>query len=134
MANRFRRMRNDHELESASDYCELVDLLIRESGEARAVELAKRLGISQVSVSKTVRRLVREGFLVAEPYRSIFLTESGKLLAAQSRDRHDLVVRFLESIGVPAEIAEQDAEGIEHHVSEETLDAIRRALEKAGGR
>lgn len=124
--NRFRRTREDHSRELAEDYVELIDELQLEKGEARAVDLAERLGVSHVTVSRTVRRLVRDGYVLAEPYRSIFLTDQGRELAAASRSRHAQVVAFLLALGVPAEVAEWDAEGIEHHVSQQTLEAMRR--------
>ena len=127
-ANPFRRTREDHSRETAEDYVELIDSLICERGEARAVDLAERLGISHVAVSKTVQRLQREGYVTALPYRSIFLTDTGKALAQASRERHALVHDFLLAIGVPEAEAETDAEGIEHHVSERTLEAMRNFL------
>jgi DtxR family transcriptional regulator, manganese transport regulator len=129
--NRFQRTRDDHAREKAEDYVELIDELIRQSGEARAVDLAQRLGISHVTVSKTIRRLAREGFVTAQPYRSIFLTESGKKLAEEARERHAMVHDFLLALGVSEAAAESDAEGIEHHVSRETLAAMRRFLDGA---
>lgn len=129
-ANRFRRTREDHSRETAEDYVELIEGLIRETGEARAVDLAERLGISHVAVSKTIQRLQREGYVTTQPYRSIFLTQKGQDLAACSRERHVLVHSFLVALGVPAEIAENDAEGIEHHVSEDTLLAMRTFLKR----
>ena len=65
-----------------------------------------------------------------QPYRSIFLTDTGKKLAASSRERHTLVHSFLVALGVPEDVAEEDVEGIEHHVSEETLAAMRTFLAK----
>jgi DtxR family transcriptional regulator, manganese transport regulator len=126
--NRFQRTREDHSRERAEDYVEMIDTLIRENGEARAVDLAQRLGVSHVTVSKAVQRLQREGLVTAQRYRSIFLTETGAELAVASRARHDLVLRFLRAIGVSDEVANADAEGIEHHVSEETLASMRRFL------
>lgn len=128
--NRFRRTREDHSRETAEDYVELIDGLIRESGEARAVDLADRLGVSHVVVTKTVQRLQREGLVTSQPYRSIFLTEEGSQLARKSKERHHLVHEFLVAIGVPAEVAETDAEGIEHHVSKETLTAMQTYLDQ----
>ncbi len=128
--NRFQRTRDDHSREIAEDYVELIDDLIKETGEARAVELASRLGISHVTVSKTVQRLQRDGFVTSQPYRSIFLTEAGRALAEEARARHDLVLRFLGAIGVSGRVAETDAEGIEHHCSVETLAAMRLFLER----
>ena len=129
--NRFQRTREDHSRERAEDYVEMIESLIRESGEARAVELSLRLGVSHVTVSKTIRRLQKEGLVTAQPYRSIFLTDEGAALAEASRERHTLVVAFLTSLGVSDDTANADAEGIEHHVSEETLSAMRRSLKRA---
>jgi len=110
---------------------ELIDSLIKETGEARAVDLAERLGISHVTVSKTVQRLQREGYVTTQPYRSIFLTDTGRALAAASRERHELVASFLLALGVPDDVAEVDAEGIEHHVSDATLKAMRAFVERS---
>lgn len=129
-ADRFQRTRDDHSRENAEDYVELIEALISETGEARAVDLAERLGVSHVTVSKTVQRLQREGYVTSQPYRSIFLTDKGREVATASRERHELVLKFLEALGVSNETAEIDAEGIEHHVSEETLEAMRRYLAK----
>ena len=126
--NPFQRTRDDHSRERAEDYVELIDLLIRETGEARATDLAGRLGISHVTVSKTVRRLQRDGLVTALPYRSIFLTDAGQPLADQAKVRHELVLAFLLAIGVSPTTAEVDAEGIEHHVSAETLDRMQAFL------
>ncbi len=114
-------MREAHKYEAIEDYVELIDDLINATGEARLVDLANRMGVSQPTVSKSLTRLQRDGYITSEPYRSIFLTEKGKLLAETSRARHDIVYRFLIAIGVNSEVAKQDAEGMEHHVSEETL-------------
>jgi DtxR family manganese transport transcriptional regulator len=127
--NRFQRTREDHSREKAEDYVELIDSFIRESGEARAVDLADALGISHVTVSKTVQRLQREGFVKSQPYRSIFLTEKGTELAEAARNRHALVRDFLIALGVDEENAEADAEGIEHHVSSQTLFAMKQFLQ-----
>ena len=126
--NRFERTRQDHSVEIAEDYVELIDKLIQEKGEARAVDLATRLGVSPVTVGKTVKRLLREGLVKSEPYRSIHLTDKGRKLAKESERRHNTVLEFLVAIGVPHSTAEIDAEGIEHHVSKGTLEAMRRFL------
>lgn len=125
------RIRQDHSSEIAEDYVELIAQLIAQSGEARTVDLAARLGVSHVTVTKTLARLQRDGLIRSEPYRSIFLTDSGQNLAQRSRERHALVVEFLCRLGVSADTAELDAEGIEHHVSDETLQAMRRLVRGA---
>jgi DtxR family manganese transport transcriptional regulator len=128
--NRFERTRQDHSRENAEDYVELIEALIAEKGEARAVDLAQRLGVSHVTVSKKIQRLQREGLVTSKPYRSIFLTEEGRRMAEDSRMRHALVLDFLRALGVSGETAEVDAEGIEHHVSQETLNAMARFVKK----
>ena len=128
-AEGFAQVRQAHQMESTEDYVELIDDLILSQGEARLVEVAERLGISQPSAGKTIARLQREGYVTSEPYRSIFLTEKGKQLADYSRERHDVVYRFLLAIGVTDANAKIDSEGIEHHVSEETLNAFRRIID-----
>ena len=120
-AAKFDRIRRAHQSEVAEDYVEMISDLIEETGEARTVDLAARFGVTSPTVNAIVRRLQRENLVETRPYRSIFLTESGKALAESSRARHQIVRDFLVTIGVPETIAEEDAEGVEHHVSEETL-------------
>jgi DtxR family manganese transport transcriptional regulator len=127
-AHPFSKTRQDHASECAADYVELIQDLIRETGEARAVDLAARLGVSHVTVSKTLQRLARENLVTYRPYRSIFLTEGGADLANTTRKRHQLVLGLLAALGVPQEIAIQDAEGMEHHASQTTLNAIEAFL------
>lgn len=127
-ADHLHRSRQEHASENAQDYVEAIADLIAETGEARAIDLAKRLGISHVTVGRTVQRLQRDGLVTALPYRSIFLTPAGKRLAEFSRHRHQVVLAFLKHLGVPDAVAEADAEGLEHHVSEETLKAFQRLM------
>ena len=127
-ADRYRKARADAASELAADYLELIEDLITECGEARATDLAARMGVSHVTISKALQRLMRGGFVTYRPYRSIFLTDSGRAIAKAAREKHLTMLNFLLSIGVPADIAEQDAEGMEHHVSSETLSAMNRHL------
>ena len=124
------RTRKDHSQELAQDYVEMIAELIAKTGEARLIDLARGFGVTHVTAGRTVKRLQRQGLVTTQPYRSIFLTAPGRNLAKESRDRHEVVVRFLISLGVPASVAESDAEGIEHHVSRETLTAFVKHLEK----
>lgn len=103
----------------------MIRTLIEEHGEARRTDLAERIGVSKVTVSKTIQRLVREGLVTGEPYRSVFLTPEGEALAVAAQERHQVVVEFLIRLGVDEQTANSDAEGIEHHVSEVTLAAMR---------
>jgi DtxR family manganese transport transcriptional regulator len=96
------------------------------------VDIACRLGVAQPTVARMLRRLIDEGLVSRRPYRGVFLTEKGQALAAQSRLRHEIVERFLIDLGISPEAARRDAEGIEHHVSQETLEAFRRFSETRG--
>ena len=120
-AAKFDRIRRAHQSEVAEDYVEMIADLIAETGEARTVDLAARFGVTSPTVNAIIQRLHREDLVETRPYRSIFLTEAGQLLAKKARDRHRIVRDFLVAIGVPETVAEEDAEGIEHHVSAETL-------------
>ena len=108
------------------DYVELIADLIENGGEARQVDVAARLGVAQPTVAKMLKRLADEGLVAQKPYRGAFLTPAGQELALRSRERHRLVETFLLALGVGAETARRDAEGLEHHVSGETLDAFAR--------
>ncbi|SDG01732.1 iron (metal) dependent repressor, DtxR family [Limimonas halophila] len=124
-ARQHERVRQAHQTELIEDYVELIADLIDTKGEARAVEVARRLGVRQGTVGKMVARLREQGLIHSEPYRAIHLTDEGRRMAEDSRARHAVVLRFLRAIGVSEETAMTDAEGIEHHVSEETLRAFR---------
>ncbi len=129
-AARFQRVRDAHQTEVAEDYVELIAKLIDETGEARAVDLAEWLGVSKPTVNNTIQRLQRDGLVTSKPYRSIFLTDAGRKMADMARERHHIVREFLIALGVSPETAESDAEGIEHHVSEETLAIFKAFAQK----
>lgn len=129
-AERFQRVREAHQTEVAEDYVELIARLIEKNGEARVVDLADWLGVTNATVNNTIQRLQRDGLVTSKPYRSIFLTDKGRNLAETSRRRHEIVRDFLVALGVDTETAEADAEGLEHHVSDATLRAFRLYLEK----
>jgi DtxR family transcriptional regulator, manganese transport regulator len=127
-ARRFRKTRTAQSAALYEDYVELIADLLASSGEARPTDVARRLGVSHVTAIKTISRLKREGLATGRPYRGIFLTDEGRKLATRVRARHRLVVDVLLAMGVPAEAAEADAEGIEHYVSETTLKAFAEFL------
>lgn len=126
--NAFRRTRNDHAQETAEDYVEAIDEILSDQATCRAKDLAEVFAVSHVTVHRIIARLQREGWLKTAPYQPITLTPKGKRLAKKSRERHEIVYRFLLSIGVAAEVAAIDAEGIEHHVSQQTLDRFAAAI------
>lgn len=129
-ARRFGKARTAQSTAIAEDYAELIADLLASVGEARPTDIARRLGVSHATAIKTVARLKREGLATSRPYRGVFLTEAGEALAARVKSRHRLVVDLLRAVGVPAEAAEQDAEGMEHHVSDVTLAAFETYLKK----
>jgi DtxR family manganese transport transcriptional regulator len=85
--------------------------------------------VTSATAAKVVQRLHRAGLVESRPYRSIFLTKEGEAVAAMSRRRHRIVENFLRALGIDELTVEADAEGIEHHVSEETLAALERLTE-----
>lgn len=127
-ADRFARAREIQSRALMEDYVELIGDLIAAHGEARVADIAQRMGVAHPTATKTVARLKREGLATARPYRGVFLTEEGARLADRVRARHRTVVDLLVALGVPAEHAELDAEGIEHHVSQRTLRAFEAFL------
>lgn len=115
------RTRRDHATELTQDYVEAIAELEQQTGECRVRDLARRFEVSHVTVNRTVARLKRDGFADAEPYGPVRLTDKGRALAEFSRSRHDVVFRFLLALGASPDTAAADSEGIEHHVSDETL-------------
>ena len=128
------RTREENAQETAQDYVEMIAELIAATGEARVTDLAGRLGVTHVTVNRTIQRLQRNGLVTALPYRSIFLTDAGRKLSEESHRRHEIVGSFLKSLGVPDAIAHADAEGMEHHASKETLAAFMKHLASRGRR
>ena len=128
-AAKFERIRKAHHSEVMEDYVEMIADLIDETGEARAVDLAARFGVKSPTVNATVQRLQREGLVDTKPYRSIFLTDEGTKLAQSCKERHQIVHDFLVSLGVPSDVADAYAEGMEHHISELTLSLFKKATQ-----
>ena len=128
-ARRFGKARSAQSTALLEDYVELIADLLATTGEARPTDIARRLGVSHPTAINTITRLKRAALATARPYRGVFLTRKGEELASRVRARHRLVVDMLLALGIPAEAAEADAEGIEHHVSEITLKAFARFLQ-----
>lgn len=120
----------DHASELAEDYVEAIDDVIQQKGMCRAVDLVSRFGVTHATVNNHVARLERDGLVRTEPYQPIQLTTLGKRMATSSRKRHEIVEEFLRRLGVSAATAAADSEGIEHHVSKETLAAMKRILDE----
>lgn len=131
-SERFSRTREQHATETAEDYVEAVQELIDSKGECRVQELARHFSVSHVTVSRTVGRLQKDGLLETAPYKPITLTTKGRKLADRVRKRHEVVLDFLLALGVDKKTAQIDSEGIEHHVSEKTLAAMKKFLKQSG--
>ena len=128
-----KRTRRDHATETAEDYVEAVAQIIAHKGSCRGIDLVGRFAVSQVTVTRIVERLQKEGLLDTEPYKPITLTAKGKRLAEKCRQRHEIVYQFLLAIGVDKTTAELDAEGIEHHVSPATLRCFQKVVDRTAG-
>ncbi len=124
----FRLVREARRNELVEDYVELIADLIDDLGEARPVDIAARLGVTKPTVNKMLKRLQHDELITQRPYRAVFLTDAGRELAEASRVRHQIVESFLLALGISPETARNDAEGIEHYVSDETLEAFQRLV------
>ncbi len=124
-AKQHAQVRRAHASETADDYVEAIAMICQEKQACRAVDLAKQFGVSHVTVNRTLGRLKLQGLVTAEPYGPVQLTPQGLRIARQAKERHDIVYEFLLALGVTEPNASIDAEGIEHHVSPETLRLMR---------
>lgn len=109
---------------SMEDYLEQIYSLIEEKGYARVSDIAEALQVHPSSVTKMVQKLDQGKFLVYEKYRGLFLTAKGKKVGKRLVDRHTLLEEFLRMIGVNEENIYQDVEGIEHHLSSDSISRI----------
>lgn len=129
-ARRHERVRRQHSDELAEDYVEAIHELVSETGVARIVDLTKIFGVSHVSVIRALARFEKRDLLHRCPDGGIVLTDRGIEWAIEAAERHALVVQFLCGIGVSEDQADADAEGIEHHLSKESLEAMKAFLKK----
>ncbi len=125
-------VRGQHAVEAAEDYCEAIAELLDLGEAARVTSLARKFSLSHVTVSRVIARLQREGYVRTAPYEPIDLTAKGRKLAEASKARHEAVIAFLLALGIDETTARVDAEGIEHHVSPETLAAFARFVSSRG--
>lgn len=132
-AEPFIATRGHHDSETAEDYVEIVADLIDQKGEARVCDIAGQLGVSHVTVVRTIERLKDKGYVRSSQHQPVTLTKKGAGLAAFSKERHQFLVEYLAALGVPRNIAEIDVEGMEHHVSQETIHAFKKHLDLLKG-
>lgn len=120
--NDFERIRSDHRTEIFEDYLEAIAEYHDQNGQCRGADLARHFSVSHATVTQTLARLKDAGLIDSEPYGPVGLTRKGRNVARKSRERHEVVFSFLLAIGVSESVAAADAEGMEHHVSDETLE------------
>jgi Mn-dependent DtxR family transcriptional regulator len=110
--------------QSAEDYLERIHALIQQKGYARVVDIASSLGVKQASVTSMVQKLAELGYLNYEKYRGLILTEKGRAVAIRIKKRHQTLARFFSLFGLDEQTQQQDIEGIEHHLSAETVEVL----------
>ncbi|PZD93419.1 transcriptional regulator MntR [Paenibacillus sambharensis] len=114
---------------SMEDYLERIYKLIDEKGYARVSDIAEGLEVHPSSVTKMIQKLDKDNYLIYEKYRGLVLTSKGKKMGKRLVDRHQLLESFLEMIGVPGETIYKDVEGIEHHLSWDSITCIETLVE-----
>jgi len=114
--------------ESGEDYLETILMFCKQQGFARSVDIAAHLGVSKPSVSFAMKKLRESGYILMGDDNRITLTEEGEAIACRVLERHDLLCALLMRLGVSEETARADACKIEHDLSDETFEAVRRHL------
>lgn len=114
---------------SMEDYLERIYKLIDEKGYARVSDIAEGLEVHPSSVTKMIQKLDKDEYLIYEKYRGLVLTSKGKKVGKRLVDRHALLEEFLGKIGVQDENIYKDVEGIEHHLSWDSITCIEALVE-----
>jgi DtxR family transcriptional regulator, manganese transport regulator len=131
-ALRFGKVRSVQSGVLNQDLVDLISPLLANGGKARPTDIVGRLGVSHAAAIKAIGRSKREGLAMVKPYRGVFLNVAGEMLTDRVRARPRVVVDMLPAVGVPAEAAESDAEGIERPASDTRLEAFNRFLRRRG--
>ena len=114
--------------ESAEDYLEQILMLLEKKGHARSIDIAAGLNVSKPSVSVAMKKLRENGYITMSSDSMISLTDKGYAIARKIYDRHQALTKYLVQLGVPEEIAREDACRMEHDISQETFEAICREI------
>lgn len=115
------------------DYLEQIHNLIEAKGYARVVDIAGNLGVSQASVTNMIQRLDAEGYVVYERYRGVTMTEAGREIGRAIARRHEVLTRLLAGFGLDPKTVHEDVEGMEHHISRQTLEVLTLLMEELEG-
>jgi Mn-dependent DtxR family transcriptional regulator len=110
------------------DYLEVISELVELKGYATTLDISRYMHVSAPSVTKMLRRLEENGFLEYEKYHGINLTKKGVSVAEGIRQNHGILLEFFEILGINYETANQDTEGIEHHLNPKTIKQLRKFI------
>jgi Mn-dependent DtxR family transcriptional regulator len=110
------------------DYLEIISELVDLKGYATTLDISRYMNVSPPSVTKMLQKLDEGGYLEYEKYHGINLTEKGKQTANTIRQKHGILLDFFEILGVGIDIANQDIEGIEHHLNPKTIRQLRKFI------
>ena len=116
------------ESERREDYLEIISELVELKGYATTLDISRYMNVSPPSVTKMLQKLDEKGYLEYEKYHGINLTEKGNKIAHTIRQKHGMLLDFFEILGVGSETANQDAEGIEHHLNPKTIRQLRKFI------
>lgn len=116
--------------QSGEDYLEAILVLRQEKGMVRSVDVAQHMGYSKPSVSRAVAILRKSGHIEMQKDGLLILTPKGEEIAASIYERHQFLIRFFTEIGVPADIAKEDACRLEHQLSQVTFSCLKTYFEK----
>ena len=119
-----------HLLESGEMYIETIHVLSKKSGVVRSVDVSEHMGVSKPSVSRAIGLLKEGGYVLMARDGALTLTDAGIEVANKIYDRHRVITALLTALGVDPEIAADDACRIEHHISDESFEAIKRHSEQ----
>ena len=114
--------------ESAEDYLEAILVLSKQGGGVRSVDIASMLGVSKPSVSHAMKLLREDGYIAMDRYGTVTLLEKGEEIAMRIYERHQLLTKMLEGLGVSEEVAKADACKLEHDISNESFEKIKEHL------
>ena len=114
--------------ESAEDYLEAILVLSRKGGGVRSVDIATMLGVSKPSVSHAMKLLREDGYIAMDRYGTVTLLEKGEEIAMRIYERHQVLTKMLEGLGVSEEVAKADACKLEHDISDESFEKIKEHL------
>jgi len=117
---------------TAEDYLEAMLMMKKKHGYIRSVDIAMELGVTKPSVTYTTKRLRESGYITMDKDGLITLTDTGMKIAFSMYDRHQTLTKLLVELGVDEQTSSEDACRVEHDISEQTFDAIRRYAAKMG--